>query len=234
MYWYTQLAVVRVRHVYVSDSRLKESVTLVQISDFHNNVLALRRPLLKKLKAMAPDAVVFTGDCINRHTTDPGAFEALALAFEGVPRFYVSGNHEVENRVVDMARLCRKCHIIDLAGKTASVKGVTLYGESFAGRQFQDIGGGYAVLLVHNPYQFIKAPRDYDVVLSGHTHGGQVRLPWLGQIIDHGPTLFPKYSKGWYQVGKSKLYIDSGAGQHLYFRLWNPVQVTVVHLTGEV
>ncbi len=67
-----------------------------------------------------------------------------------------------------------------------------------------------------------------DLILSGHTHGGQVRLPIIGSIVVPGQGFFPKYDKGIYELENTTLYIDSGLGNSLLppLRLFNRIQIS--------
>lgn len=93
----------------------------------------------------------------------------------------------------------------------------------------------YTVLLSHTPsiteiYEQIPA----DLILSGHTHGGQVRFPLIGALVSPDRGLFPKLDKGTYQLGAGLyLYIDSGLGTtRLPIRFLNQSQLSLITITG--
>lgn len=73
-----------------------------------------------------------------------------------------------------------------------------------------------------------------DIILSGHTHGGQVRLPLVGTVIAPGEGLFPKFDKGMFNLNNgSLLYIDSGVGtSKLPIRLLNRSQMSLIKIVG--
>ena len=93
----------------------------------------------------------------------------------------------------------------------------------------------FTLLLSHSPNRPIKyLTGKEDLILSGHTHGGQVRLPILGAIVAPGQGLFPKYDKGIVELGKTILYIDSGLGNSLYpIRLFNRVQTSNITILSQ-
>jgi predicted MPP superfamily phosphohydrolase len=94
----------------------------------------------------------------------------------------------------------------------------------------------YTVLLSHSP-GIRKRLGSYvpDLILCGHTHGGQVRLPFIGAVIAPGEGLFPKFDKGKFSLKNgSLLYIDSGAGtSNLPVRLLNRSQISVIRIAGK-
>jgi predicted MPP superfamily phosphohydrolase len=71
-----------------------------------------------------------------------------------------------------------------------------------------------------------------DLVLSGHLHGGMIRLPFLGGIIAPSFEPFPKYDGGKFKYKKSTLIVSRGMGYHsTMFRMWNPAELVVVEIT---
>lgn len=90
----------------------------------------------------------------------------------------------------------------------------------------------YNILLAHNPVYF----EDYaklhpDLVLSGHVHGGLVRLPFLGGVISPSLKLFPKYDGGKFIQGDSTMILSRGLGIHsVEFRMWNPAELVVIEV----
>ena len=99
--------------------------------------------------------------------------------------------------------------------------------------------GVYNILLAHNPAYFKNyAAWGADLVVSGHVHGGIMRLPLLGGVISPALTLFPKYSGGLYKEatkdGVSTMILSNGLGSHtLPIRIFNPAQLIVLELDSE-
>ncbi len=95
--------------------------------------------------------------------------------------------------------------------------------------------GTYRILLCHHPDLF-EACADFgaDLVLSGHNHGGMVRLPLLGGVIGSTLMPFPRYSKGLYEKGKSKMIVSAGLGAHtIPVRINNPRELVVIDFEEE-
>ena len=93
----------------------------------------------------------------------------------------------------------------------------------------------FQILIAHNPVYFKKyADWGAELVLSGHIHGGIVRLPWLGGVISPTATFFPKYDGGRFQEGTSTMILGRGLSTHtLPLRMWNPWEIVLVTLLPE-
>ncbi|MCC8136809.1 MAG: metallophosphoesterase [Clostridiales bacterium] len=89
---------------------------------------------------------------------------------------------------------------------------------------------GYQILLAHHPIYFdTYAAWGADLTLSGHLHGGMVRLPLLGGVVSPQFTLFPRYDRGLYTQGESKMIVSAGLGSHsIPLRVNNPPELVVI------
>lgn len=108
------------------------------------------------------------------------------------------------------------------------------YLPSVLGQPEQDF---YNILLAHNPDYFPQyADWGADMVLSGHVHGGMVRVPfWKKGVVSPNVRLFPKYDSGIFKQGKSVMWIGRGLGMHtIPIRLFNPAELMVLELKHEV
>lgn len=90
----------------------------------------------------------------------------------------------------------------------------------------------YRILLAHNPAYFEQyAKWNPDLVLSGHVHGGLVRLPLLGGVISPSLKIFPKYDGGLFHCGKATMILSRGLGFHsIEFRMWNQGELVVIEI----
>ncbi len=93
-------------------------------------------------------------------------------------------------------------------------------------------GNRYEILLAHNPDYFKQyAAYGADLTLSGHVHGGIIRMPWLGGIASPAVRFFPKYNGGLYQKDKAAMVVSCGLGTHtLPMRIFNPAELIVIHI----
>lgn len=91
-------------------------------------------------------------------------------------------------------------------------------------------GDSFHILMAHHPAYFeAYAGWGADLTLSGHLHGGIVRLPFLGGVISPQMKLFPRYDKGLYRMGDSKLIVSAGLGSHtIPLRINNPAEMVVI------
>lgn len=89
------------------------------------------------------------------------------------------------------------------------------------------------ILIAHTPQYFEEyAAWGADVVVSGHVHGGIVRLPALGGVLSPNMTLFPKYDGGRFERGRTTMILSRGLGTHtLPIRVFNPGELVVIELT---
>ena len=90
----------------------------------------------------------------------------------------------------------------------------------------------FDILLAHNPVYFEQyAQWGADLTLSGHLHGGIIRLPFLGGVISPQAKLFPRYCAGKYEINKKYLIVSRGLGTHtIPFRFNNKPELSVIHL----
>ena len=93
----------------------------------------------------------------------------------------------------------------------------------------------FQILLAHNPVYFKQyAAWGADLTLSGHLHGGIIRLPLIGGVITPQAKLFPRYHAGKYQIGKKTLIVSRGLGTHtIPIRFNNKPELSVIHLMPE-
>lgn len=218
---------------------------LAQISDLHMDNPKAARPLaeiVQRVNQLRPDLVVITGDFITRH---PGLFAGeLAsilkelVAPDGV--FAVLGNHDHDGGAKAVRTILRKAGITELANAVHTLRrgeaALHLAGidDYMTGHSRLDTvlkwlpASGPAILLAHEPdfADISAATSRFALQLSGHTHGGQIRLPLIGPL--YLPRYGRKYPQGLYQVGKMLLYTNRGLGTvHLPVRFRTRPEITV-------
>ena len=248
----------------VTDSRLPRAFSgfrVAQISDLHNDAFGTgNETLLALLTEAGPDLIVITGDMIDSRRTDvEAALTFAAGAAEIAPTYYVTGNHEqrvpqafarLEEGLTKLGvRLLRGAGeeiLRDGASITlAGVDDVSFYAEKSAGRDpevllLEDIQslreeGGYTILLSHRPeLAEIYEKSGVELVFSGHAHGGQVRLPFIGGLAAPGQGLFPQYDGGLYTLGETQMVVSRGLGNSIIpLRVNNPPEIVLAELRCE-
>jgi len=242
-----------VREIRVYTEKLKKGkeIVLLQISDLHGSSKGrIAETIIKEAADMQPDAILLTGDLVDRGTRELSGIYAFIEKLNNIcPEIYfVSGNHEWgnEGRTLLLAKLqTLGVRLLNNKGTTAGLAGVdiNLCGVDDPFRRRDNIekamrgvnGRRYTILLAHSP-RIRKRLENYvpDLILCGHTHGGQIRLPFVGAVIEPGEGFFPQYDKGSFMLENgSMLYIDSGAGtSKLPIRFLNRSQISRINIVG--
>ncbi|WP_353096571.1 metallophosphoesterase [Tissierella praeacuta] len=253
-YNFNQISIFRIRDIKISSKKIKNSLKITQISDFHSNHLIDLGEMLDSIRKFNPDFIVLTGDIIDHNDKDLDTviklFKTLSQLNKDI--YFVQGNHEARQKLYEdlkneMKKL--KINILENSSTTIIVKDqkINLMGLKFypKSREDEEIAyyreatqsldfDCYNILLRHSPNNIEDILNgEEDLILSGHTHGGQIRFPFVGAIVAPGQELFPKYDKGIYKIKDTNLYIDSGLGNSVKpIRAFNPVQFS--NITIEV
>lgn len=234
----------RVRHLVVHNPKIKQPVRLLQISDFHTNGWVLRK-IQQTIARECPDAIVLTGDIFDAEKTNNQPAHDLMqyLAKLNLPVFLIYGNHETAYPTF-WRRVQRSlpAQIQPLNHQSRQITPeFTCFGADYGNKKFSIKLNDkrFNLLLTHTPRDAEKYAQQYafDLILCGHEHGGQVRLPLIGAVLSAGAQLFTEWrghrTRGIFTSNHSVIYIDSGAGSStLPVRLFCPVQVTVIDLRG--
>ena len=230
---------------------------IAQISDLHNAEFGdENKDLLVLLSQIEPNVIVLTGDLIDsRHTDMNIALDFASKAVQIAPVYYVTGNHEA--RVPEYEEL--KTGLTDLGvtvlenqkvqitkdGESITLMGIQdpsfrtdyLFGDAErVSRQaitsLQNASDGYTVLLSHRPELFdLYVDAGIDLVFSGHAHGGQFRLPFVGSLVAPNQGFFPKYDAGQFIKENTTMIVSRGVGNSIIpFRINNPPEIVVVEL----
>lgn len=243
---------------------LDADVKIVFLSDIHGRVFGGDNSELTELVcAQNPDIIAVVGDIIDRDADDAEVDSMCALLqslSQLAPTYFTVGNHEDDyikahgadllDRIGSTGARVLECEYEDLtvngaAFRLGGMSELAYYGGDFRyDPKAQPFLTDYCdteltkVMLSHRPeaFAFKYACRDWDVdlVLSGHTHGGMVRLPLIGGLVAPIQGLFPDYCYGEYQLYDTKMIITSGlAGYGWVPRMYNPPEICVVTLTSK-
>lgn len=233
---------------------------IAQVSDLHNTQIGEdSEKLLSMLKDSDPDMIAITGDMIDsRNTNVEIALEFAAEAVKIAPCYYVTGNHE--SRVSEyielkeglselgVSILDNKGIAIEHENSTIILLGVddptfstdpTLGGDaSVINTHIKEIkwqDDYFMILLSHRPELFqVYAENGMDLVLSGHAHGGQFRLPFVGGMIAPHQGLFPDYYEGLYTEGNTNMIVSRGIGNSIIpVRFNNRPEIVLIELKSE-
>lgn len=235
---------------------------IVHLSDFHsydfgkNNI-----KVIEKINDENPDIIVMTGDMVNKYDKNFDRFlrlsEDLSKNYE---IYYIVGNHEKRLRDYHfnfIIEKLRQFNIEILNDKKITIKKenafINIYGIDIP-LPFYKIRNKptnikdtvdsmlkncdqkeYNILLAHNPLYFDTYSKyNVDLTLSGHVHGGMVRLPFIGGVLSPERKLFPKYSSGIYKVNNKELIVSRGLGHSKPgMRLFNIPEIVSITLVNE-
>ncbi|MCM3089236.1 metallophosphoesterase [Bhargavaea ginsengi] len=247
----------------VSDPHIPESfdgLKIVQLSDVHDGEFGGEQAdLIEAVRREKPDYIFLTGDFIDSNRYDLDRSMKMIPALTGMAEvFYVTGNHEVATNEVDeitSALSDAGVHVlrnramvvgsgnssIAIAGIDDPLSGVGTEGEAaFTQHAIEQATaevpeGMFTVLLAHRPEQFSTyADMGMPLVFSGHAHGGQVRIPFVGGLNSPGQGWFPDLTSGIHSQSGTQLVISRGLGNSQFpLRILNTPEIVSVTLQSE-
>ena len=245
-----------VRNYSVESEKVDGTVRLILLTDLHSCAYGDgQRELLEAVEAQEPDLVLLCGDMVDDDPQMPeerglAAVEALAQRY---PTYYVTGNHEYwSGQAEELKELLRQRGAVVLEGERQRVTaaGQTLLlcgvddpevGEAQWRAQLEQVSAGlegeeFTILLTHRPERTEDYEgRGFDLVLAGHAHGGQWRLPGLiNGLFAPNQGLFPKFAGGLYDLNGTTLVVSRGLARESTRvpRLFNPPELVVLDVTG--
>lgn len=251
---YENNAIRKVAYRYKDAPKAFSGFKIVHISDLHNKKYGKgQRKLLARIRDEAPDMIAVTGDLFhNEYIAHAQAL--MEGAAKIAPVYYVTGNHEclVEKlpafkehmRAIGVRVLENETVRVERNGETISVMGLSdpmSFGgvgprvrRSRAGAELDRISGeaeGFKLLLTHRPEMFPDYLGKADLVLSGHSHAGQVRLPFVGALMTPGEGFKVKYDVGRFydEPSGTTMIVSGGLGSSNVIPRFNnrPQLVTV-------
>lgn len=243
-----------VRHYTVESEKVDGPIRLAVLTDLHACRYGKNQEqLVAAVAAQKPDLVVMCGDIVD---DEPRMEEWRALLTvkklaDRWPVYYAAGNHEYRTgRLAEIKKLLTACGAVVLDGKCVRVA---------VGGQMVQIGGiddpetgeenweaqlsaagssldgsHFSILLTHRPERVSDyADSGFDLVLAGHAHGGQWRLPGLiNGVLAPNQGLFPSYAGGRYEIGGATLIVSRGLARESTRvpRLFNRPELVVVDI----
>lgn len=233
---------------------------IAQVSDLHNAEFGRENEvLIQMLNDSRPDMIVLTGDLVDSSHTDLAiAVRFVEAAVQIAPTYYVTGNHEawLGKEYEDLEHQLERVGVKVMRGEALYLErkeerillmGIddpdflddesTLYdgGASWICQEIEKLQyqeEDYTILLSHRPELFdTYVACGVDLVFSGHTHGGQFRLPLIGGLVAPGQGLFPKYDSGIYSQDHTHMVVSRGLGNSVIpLRIGNRPEIVVAEL----
>ncbi len=238
----------------VKTPKVKGETRIVHISDHHSSEYG--DELIEEIAALAPDMIMLTGDIADNRVPNDNAFNFMEKIGKLYPCYYVSGNHEVATRQDRAIKdLFTTYGITVLEGEMAEV---TNGDDTFIvcglddpndapdrkNRMWEDQladcaeyakSDNFSVLLTHRPElaEFYKET-EFDLVLAGHAHGGQVRIPLIlnGLYAPH-QGWFPKYAGGRYDFDGQTMIVSRGLSKYVRPRVFNRPEIVSIDIVPE-
>lgn len=228
---------------------------ILQISDLHNTEFGKnQKTLIEKTKEINPDIIFITGDLIDSYNTN---IDISMKYIDGItdiaPIYFIPGNHE--SRIESYNELCARLTSsgvkilnnknVFIQKDSSSIGLIGLDDPAFIQTSNQDelfkkllvdlskdMDSDFKILLSHRPEKLV----DYkdakvDLVFSGHAHGGQFRIPFVGGLLAPNQGFFPKYTSGIYKEENTSMIVSRGLGNSIFpFRINNSPELVVVTL----
>lgn len=250
---------VGVTHYAVVSDRIPEAFDdykIAVISDLHNAEFGKENEsIVEKVRKENPDIIVMTGDLVDSNKIDIDiAITLVKQLMEIAPCYYVTGNHEawigiqyqiLEQRLLKEGVIILHDEVIELKKENELIQLAGLDDPDFTSRDSYEhlhildkklkemtLSEDYCILLSHRPETFeAYVSNNIDLVLSGHAHGGQFRLPFFGGLIAPGQGWFPKYTCGKYTESETTMIVSRGIGNSIIpIRFNNRPEILIVIL----
>lgn len=234
---------------------------ILHVSDLHNKEFIINQKyLINKSKNVKPDIIVITGDFIDsRRTNVDVAMEYIDEAVKIAPVYYVTGNHEarkleeyeelikrleeqgviiMDDKCISLTRGNDKISLFGMQDTSFFYEGLNNYGCKRIEEKMHKLSeeskeyGDLRIFLIHRP-ELIKTYKkeNIDLVLCGHAHGGQVRIPFVGPIAAPQQGFFPKYTSGMYTEDNTSMVVSRGLGNSIIpLRIFNRPELVVITL----
>ena len=221
-----------VRRYTVESEKLTEPVRLAIVSDLHSCAYgAGQRELLDAVAAEAPDLVLLPGDIVDDDLPEDNAWTVLEALAESWPCCYVTGNHEWWSGQAE--RICRDMEALGIHVLRGESTEITVKGQTLPA-VLAGAGEGYAILLAHRPERIGSyLPGPFDLIVSGHAHGGQWRIPGLlNGLYAPNQGFFPQYAGGRYDFGDQVFLVSRGLARESTRipRLFNPPELVAAEI----
>lgn len=219
---------------------------IVQISDLHCEYFGKNQvTLIEAISEFKPNMILFTGDMIDADHRDLTSVEDLLKGIHDLaPIYQVRGNHEYDSYTLNakLNSLYRDYGVNDLNGRNTTIsinnENIYLYGIDYLNKD--NISNSslsflsdntFNLLLFHDSNDFdILSYYNFDLAFAGHSHGGLVRIPFLGGLIGNDGSLFPKYDGGYFKEHDAVLISSRGLGKAELPRFYNPPELVFVTL----
>lgn len=234
----------------IYSDKVTKPVRIALLTDFHSSSYGKgQQVLIDAVNAQKPDVILLAGDIFEDVRPHKHSIELLERLGKEYPCYYVTGNHEVwSGEVNEIKETVRSLVVTVLAGdgEVRNFNGQKLricgVDDPAGGKQFADcvhMAGDdiFTVLMSHRPDLVdLYSGKGFDLVVSGHAHGGQVRIPGLlNGLYAPNQGLFPKYAGGRYLLsdGSTEMIVSRGLCKNILPRVFNRPEAAVIDIVPE-
>ncbi|MBQ8218989.1 MAG: metallophosphoesterase [Bacilli bacterium] len=235
-----------------------DGIKIVHFSDLHYNraiTLSKVKSVIKEINLINPDIVVFTGDLTDKDVTlteddYSDLIKVLSVINAKYGKYAILGNHDYAHEEDEIIKVYNKSGfkylensydiIYNKNNESIFIGGIgsVSYNKDNLDKTFEDIKDNndldYKIILVHEPDISDNITKDYEVnlILAGHSHNGQIRLPIIGAL--YTPPHSKKYYNNYYNLDGTNLYISSGIGvSSINYRLFNKPSINFYRINKE-
>ncbi|MDG4657758.1 metallophosphoesterase [Ectobacillus antri] len=225
-----------------------DGYTIVHLSDLHSKDFGKALP--EKIEKEKPDIIVFTGDLVDARRYEEEVSLTLMKRLVAIaPTYFVTGNHEwssgqfaalevklrdagvqvLRNEAMQLTRAAASIRLLGIDDPLGSYDEGNTVASAITSAAPEN---AFTLLLSHRPEWFsVYVNLGVDVVFSGHAHGGQVRIPFVGGLIAPNQGWLPAYTAGAHQNGATTMIVSRGLGNSVIpQRVFNRPEIVVVTL----
>lgn len=232
-------------HYDIESEKITAPVKIAFLSDVHNSLYGKgQSELITEIGNYGADIVLFGGDLFDEHNGEENSW-ALVDALAGkYPCFYTIGNHEMKTKKPlfykeEMAKhgvtvLENEVSVIEINGQKICICGTE---NRWNADEVSVPDGVFSIDLHHYPEDFsVLSEKDFDLILAGHAHGGQWRIPYLiNGVFAPDEGFFPEYAGGYYRKNGTEMIVSRGLYRNLSClfipRIFNRPELVFITLT---
>lgn len=199
-----------------------KSLLIAHVTDLHTDGLGkLELKLIDAIRSKKPEIILITGDIATPGGTTSGYEDVLSKFKAPLGVYFVQGNWEYWEPIKKLRDILKKTHIVDLTNKNINIKDdVWLVGldDELAGSSelstYENIPKkSKTISIFHSPTLFESINSKTNLAFAGHSHGGQIHLPYIGPLWK--PKGTGNYQSGWFKEGQAKMYVSRGLGNSI-------------------
>ena len=246
---------IKVKTYTIESDKVSSPVGIAVIADLHSTKSQHKyQALCKKLSEQSPDLILLVGDVVSKSDTEDSDIDFVKATVSDfckvAPVYYVMGNHERFNprqdEILEAVLSAGGTHLdnsyttMTVNSQTLHIGGVTYYrrwdsaSNAFLYDFAKETENDFSLLLCHNPEFVLWGIKDYniDLIASGHTHGGMIKLPIAGPLYAPEQGWFPNYAHGLYETEYGYNAITSGVGSspENMPRFLNPAEIMIIEV----